>query len=103
MSTEWVVGTVGTVAGFCTTIAFVPQVVKIWKQGARDLSYAMLAIYLLGVLLWLIYGLLLHSPAIIWTNTATAFLIVFATASKAWKDRQATARGAVAPQAVERA
>jgi MtN3 and saliva related transmembrane protein len=103
MSTEWVVGTVGAVAGFCTTIAFVPQVVKIWKQGARDLSYAMLAIYLLGVLLWLIYGLLLHSPAIIWTNTATALLIVFATASKAWKDRQATARGAVAPQAVERA
>jgi MtN3 and saliva related transmembrane protein len=101
MSTEWVVSAVGTVAGFCTTIAFVPQVVKIWKQGARDLSYAMLAIYLLGVLLWLIYGLLLHSPAIIWTNTATALLIVVATVSKAWTDRRPTAPGAVASQAAE--
>jgi MtN3 and saliva related transmembrane protein len=93
----------GTLAGFCTTFAFVPQVIKIWKQGARDLSYGMLALYLLGVLLWLIYGLLLHAPAIIWTNTATALLVVFATISKAWTDRRAIAKEALASHAVERA
>ena len=43
----------GAIAGFCTTFAFVPQIVKIHKQGGRDLSYGMLAFYLVGVLLWL--------------------------------------------------
>ncbi|HKE08869.1 MAG TPA: PQ-loop domain-containing transporter [Candidatus Acidoferrum sp.] len=41
----------GAVAGFCTTFAFVPQLVKIHRQGGRDLSYGMLAFYLTGVLL----------------------------------------------------
>lgn len=103
MSAEWIAGAVGTVAGFCTTFAFVPQVIKIWKQGGRDLSYGMLAIYLTGVLLWLVYGLLLHAPAIIWANSVTALLIAFAMVSKAWTDRRATAGEAVAPRAAERA
>jgi len=103
MSIEWVVGAVGTMAGFCTTFAFVPQVIKIWKQGGRDLSYGTLGIYLTGVLLWLVYGLLLHAPAIIWANSVTALLIAFAIGSKAWTDRRATAREAMGPQATERA
>jgi MtN3 and saliva related transmembrane protein len=77
----------GGVAGFCTTFAFVPQVVKIWKQGGRDLSYGMLGFYLTGVLLWLVYGFLLHAREIIATNAATALLIAFATGLKAWKER----------------
>lgn len=101
MSTEWVASAVGMVAGFCTTFAFVPQLIKIWKQGARDLSYGMLAIYLGGVLLWLWYGLLLHAPAIIWANTVTGILIALAIGSKAWTDRRPTPRGAVASQAAE--
>jgi uncharacterized protein with PQ loop repeat len=32
----------GALAGFCTTFAFVPQLLKIRKQGGRDLSYGML-------------------------------------------------------------
>src|SRR5262252_1079062 len=55
----------GAVAGFCTTFAFVPQIVKIYRQGGRDLSYGMLVFYLLGVLLWLAYGMLLHAPSVI--------------------------------------
>ena len=45
----WIV-LLGTVGGFCTTFAYVPQVIKIWKQGGRDLSYAMLSLYLVGVM-----------------------------------------------------
>ena len=101
MSTEWVVSVVGAIAGFCTTFAFVPQVVKIWKQGGRDLSYGMLAIYLIGVLLWLGYGLLLHASAIIWANSVTGLLVAFAIGSKAWTDRRPAAPGAVASQAAE--
>jgi MtN3 and saliva related transmembrane protein len=103
MSMELTIAVLGTVAGFCTTFAFVPQLVKIWKQGARDLSYGMLALYLVGVLLWLAYGVLLHAPAIIWTNAATALLIAFATISKAWTDRRQIAKETLEPEGVERA
>jgi len=79
----WIV-VVGSLGGFCTTFAYVPQVVKIWKQGGRDLSYGMLGLYLFGVILWLIYGLLVHAQAVVLTNFATAILIGIATALKAW-------------------
>jgi MtN3 and saliva related transmembrane protein len=74
---------VGALAGFCTTIAFIPQIVKIKRQGADDLSYHMLFLYLTGVLLWLVYGLMLHAAAIIWANSITSFLVIVALALKA--------------------
>jgi MtN3 and saliva related transmembrane protein len=84
MTTDaWIV-LLGSVGGFCTTFAYVPQVIKIWKQGGRDLSYGMLSLYLVGVLLWLAYGVLLHAQAVVLTNFATAILIAIATAMKAW-------------------
>jgi MtN3 and saliva related transmembrane protein len=73
---------VGTVAAVCTTSAFIPQILKIKKQGAEDISFSMLFIYLTGVLLWLIYGLLLHAAAVIWANAATSFLVAVALALK---------------------
>jgi MtN3 and saliva related transmembrane protein len=88
----------GAVAGFCTTFAFVPQIVKIHKQGGRDLSYGMLAFYLVGVLLWLGYGAMLRSPSVILTNTATSLLIVVAIVMKAWKEKQAPAARLVGEQ-----
>jgi MtN3 and saliva related transmembrane protein len=102
MSTETIIAVLGTVAGFCTTFAFVPQVIKIWKQGGRDLSYGMLALYLFGVLLWLAYGMLLHAAAITWTNAATAVLIAFATFSKAWTDRRELLKETLPVQVPER-
>jgi MtN3 and saliva related transmembrane protein len=84
MTTDSLIVVLGTVAGFCTTFAFVPQLIKIWKQGGRDLSYAMLSLYLLGVCLWLAYGLLIHAQAVVLTNLATAILIAIATGLKAW-------------------
>ena len=84
MTTDaWIV-LLGSVGGFCTTFAYVPQVIKIWKQGGRDLSYGMLSLYLFGVVLWLAYGILLHAQAVVLTNFATAILIAIATALKAW-------------------
>jgi MtN3 and saliva related transmembrane protein len=74
----------GTAAGFCTTVSFVPQVIKIWRQGGRDLSYGMLSLYLVGVLLWFGYGLVVKAQAVIITNLATAILIAIATGLKAW-------------------
>ena len=84
MTTNTWVFICGTIGGFCTTFAFVPQVVKIWRQGGRDLSYGMLFLYLVGVSLWLAYGLLIQATAIILTNATTLLLIGVATGLKAW-------------------
>jgi MtN3 and saliva related transmembrane protein len=95
MTTDrWII-VVGTVAGFCTTFAFVPQLIKIWKQGGRDLSYGMLALYLIGAILWFIYGVLLHAQAVIITNFATAIVIALATAMKAWTAKRDEIRASV--------
>ena len=60
----------GLVAGTITSITFLPQVVKIWQtKSAKDLSLMMLLLLMLGVVLWLIYGLVVMSAAIIYTNT----------------------------------
>ena len=91
----------GAVAGFCTTFAFVPQLVKIYRQGGRDLSYGMLSLYLGGVLMWLAYGLLIRAQAVVITNVATAILIAAATLLKAWKERQAPGKPLVPEQLTE--
>ena len=60
----------GLVAGTITSITFLPQVIKIWKtKSAKDLSLLMLLLLMLGVILWLAYGLLVMDAAIIYTNS----------------------------------
>lgn len=78
-----IVSYVGTFAAVCTTTAFIPQILKIRRQGGGDLSYPMLLLYLTGILLWLAYGLILHAAAIIWANATTALLVAIALALKA--------------------
>lgn len=69
--TEWL----GFAAGTLTTIAFVPQVVKIWKsKHAHDISLAMFAIFSTGVTLWLAYGVLIDSLPVILANSITLAL-----------------------------
>ncbi len=66
---------IGLSAGSLTTIAFVPQVLRIWRRrSARDLSWSMMGIFTLGIGLWLIYGLLLGAVAIILANAITLLL-----------------------------
>jgi MtN3 and saliva related transmembrane protein len=79
---------IGGVAAVCTTVSFVPQILKIRRQGGGGLSYPMLFLYLTGILLWLVYGLILHAAAIIWANGATALLVAIALVLKASHPRQ---------------
>ena len=65
----------GLVAGACTTIAFLPQVVKTWKsRSAKDLSLSMFSIFSLGVVLWLVYGFLVQDVPLIAANFITLML-----------------------------
>ena len=66
---------VGLTAGTCTTISFVPQVAHIMRtRRAEDVSGLMFAIFSLGVLLWLIYGLSIRSLPVIVANLITLML-----------------------------
>ena len=66
---------VGFAAGFLTTIAFVPQVAKIWKaKSAKDVSLPTFIAFTAGVGLWLAYGVLTQElPIIVW-NAVTLML-----------------------------
>ncbi len=75
MSLEQWVAIIGTVAALCTTLAFVPQILKTWRTGGRDLSYGMLLAYLVGILLWLVYGILIWRMAVIAANVAATLLV----------------------------
>jgi len=68
---------IGLAAGFCTTAAFLPQVVKTWKsKSAKDLSLGMYSIFCTGVLLWLVYGIMISDLPIILANAITLMLAV---------------------------
>ncbi|MFO1379006.1 MAG: SemiSWEET transporter [Chitinivorax sp.] len=66
---------VGMVAGICTTLAFVPQVLQVYRsRSAKDISLGMYAIFLSGVVLWLIYGVMIDAMPIIVANAVTMIL-----------------------------
>lgn len=65
----------GYFAGFLTTVSFLPQVVKTWKsRSASDLSLGMFSVFSVGVMCWLVYGLLLQETPMIFWNAVTLVL-----------------------------
>jgi MtN3 and saliva related transmembrane protein len=67
----------GICAGTLTTIAFLPQLVKVWRsKSAKDISMTWLVTFTIGVSLWLIYGLLLGQVPIVLANAVTLGLTV---------------------------
>jgi len=70
---EWI----GFVAAALTTGAFLPQTFKVWKnKSAKDLSLSMYVAMLLGITLWLIYGISIDSPSMIAANSVTLVLVI---------------------------
>ena len=73
----------GIMAGTLTTIAFIPQVIKIYKmKDAKDLSITTFCIFSLGVFLWLIYGIVTREWPIVLANGFTLVLIFMIIAMK---------------------
>lgn len=59
----------GLAAGFLTSIAVIPQVVRTWRiKHARDISIWQPLLLLVGMLLWFCYGLLLGDTPLIAAN-----------------------------------
>ena len=68
---------IGIAAAICTTGAFVPQAWKTIKsKDTSSISLEMYLIFTLGVLLWLVYGILIDDFPIIAANTVT-FALAF--------------------------
>jgi MtN3 and saliva related transmembrane protein len=66
----------GLIAGTCTTLSFLPQVIRTLKtRHARDLSAAWLFIFGVGTALWLTYGLLRSDVAVAAANGVTFALV----------------------------
>ncbi len=86
-----VTGYLGIAAAVCTTVAFVPQIVKLRKQGGEDLSYSMLFLYLTGVVLWLSYGIRIHAAAMIWANALATAVVLISIVLKANPPRKLAA------------
>lgn len=60
----------GLVAGIFTTFSVVPQIMRVYKlKSAREISLIFTSALLLGVLIWLVYGIILSlTPIIIWNS-----------------------------------
>lgn len=66
---------IGVIAGMLTTLSFLPQVIKIWRtKDVTSISLLMYSSFCLGVLLWLIYGVVISSFSLILTNVVTFML-----------------------------
>jgi len=66
---------IGFIGGALTTLALVPQVVKAWKtKHTRDVSIWWILTLTVGIILWLVYGILINSMPIIAANGVTLIL-----------------------------
>jgi len=72
---------IGLIAAALTTTAFLPQVYKTWKtKDVSSLSLPMFIIFFIGIALWLVYGVLMESIAMILANSITllsSFLLLY--------------------------
>lgn len=79
---------IGGVAGFLTSIAVIPQMIKTWRtQHARDLSLWQQVIVIAGLALWLTYGILLKDLPLILSNSFTLVCYILLLAMKIFFDR----------------
>ncbi len=76
----------GFLAAVCTTASFVPQVWHILKtRDTRALSLMMYLLFTVGVVLWLVYGIMIGSAPVIVANSITLVLaLVILTCKVRW-------------------
>jgi MtN3 and saliva related transmembrane protein len=80
----------GFIAAFCTTAAFIPQLVRVLRlRSAREISLPTFLLFSIGVFLWLLYGLYTGSKPVIASNAATLVLSVSILVLKLRYDRGA--------------
>jgi MtN3 and saliva related transmembrane protein len=65
----------GYTAALFATGSFVPQVIKTWRtRSAEDLSFLMLLTHVVGMLLWLAYGVMIGAAPVVVANLIAVLL-----------------------------
>lgn len=74
---------IGYAAAFLTTSSFVPQALHTFKtKDVRGISLTMYSIFVVGIALWLVYGILLEAWPIVIANSVTLTLAIAILAMK---------------------
>ncbi|MBC8242223.1 MAG: SemiSWEET transporter [Alphaproteobacteria bacterium] len=65
----------GFAAALMTTLAFLPQAIKVWRsRSTTDISLLTFLTFCIGIVLWLTYGILTQDLPLIAANGATLVL-----------------------------
>jgi MtN3 and saliva related transmembrane protein len=68
---------VGFVAGMLTTAANLPQVWKTYRdRSGEGLSFRMLLTLAIGLVFWVVYGIMSHSLPVIATNVISLLVMI---------------------------
>ena len=66
----------GFIAGLLVTCSLVPQIMRVFKlRSAREISLLFTTLLLLGMFIWLVYGIFLKLPPVILWNAIGAALV----------------------------
>ena len=72
---EWYV--IGSVAALLTSFGFAPQVVKMWRtRTVRDVSPVTFLQFIIGSVLWMLYGVNARDPIIISANVVSLVIVL---------------------------
>lgn len=86
----------GYLAAFCTTAAFIPQVLLVWRvRSGNGISTSMYLTFCFGVALWLSYGLLIGAWPLAINNGITLVLASSVLIMK-WRFQRLDERSAAA-------
>lgn len=67
---------IGSLAAIITTLCWVPQAIRVIRtRETRAISLVAQVSLLIGIALWLVYGVLLGSQPLIWANIVTFALV----------------------------
>jgi len=65
----------GFIAGLCTTLSLVPQVIKVIRtRQTKDIALGMYILMVVGVFFWLLYGISVRSLSVMVSNSVTLVL-----------------------------
>ena len=72
----------GLIAGLLVTCSLIPQIIRVFRlRSAREISAVFTVLLLLGLVLWVVYGIILAlAPVIIWNaiGAVLAILLLYA-------------------------
>ena len=76
MAPYWV-ESIGVLAGILGIIAWFPQIREVWVHKKHEgISLPTFGLIIIALILWLIYGFLIWSPALILANISTLIVIL---------------------------